>query len=230
MTLITPMPGPACKSRVKSAINATLKSTILVVGITTWQPHPIQSNWSHLCTDSALRIDFPHFEQIPLPVPVLEHVVHTPTPPIKGTGSDAIWRNITYLRHHWQIQRQFPNRDLHIVSHFSIQLPVCCSVFIPFPQGRLENLLLFRKIYLAAFVLVSLSFFLICKLHDIFPAFLLQFLKYFFLSLQQTRWRIRWSRGITRHLLEIVSTCRYIRLENTCNKLDEFYPPSHSLP
>jgi hypothetical protein len=181
MTLITPMPGPARESWVKSAINATLESTILVVGITTWQPHPIQPNRSHLCTDPALRIDLPHFKQILLPVPVLEHVVHTPAPPIKETGSNAIRRNITYLRHHWRIQRQFPNWDLYVVSHFSIQLPVCCSVFIPFPQGHLENLLLFRKSYLAAFVLVSLSFFFIHELHDIFPAFLLQFLKYFFL-------------------------------------------------
>jgi hypothetical protein len=84
------MLGPAHESQVKSTTNAILKSTIPVVGITTWQLHLIQPNQSHLCIDPASRVDIPHLEQIPLPVPVLEHVVPTPAPPIKGTDSDTI--------------------------------------------------------------------------------------------------------------------------------------------
>jgi hypothetical protein len=68
-----------------------------------WQPHLIQANQSHICMDPASRVNLPHLGQIPLPVPVLKHVIPTPTPlclEIKRTNSDAIQMNITTHMHY----------------------------------------------------------------------------------------------------------------------------------
>jgi hypothetical protein len=69
-----------------------------------WQPHLIQPNQSHTCTDPTSRVDLPHLGQILLPVPVLKYVIPTPAPPylgIKRTDSNAIQMNVAaHLRHH----------------------------------------------------------------------------------------------------------------------------------